>query len=98
MADDCPNDPICESHKASCFACVQIPETACELFNEDLSRKIFKDEEIKFHSEHNCDTDTKQYNSDTNSTTDSLQGQNKDTKSTDFSNSTPKITKGVILG
>lgn len=98
LADDCPNDPICESHKASCFACVQIPETACELFNEDLSRKIFKTEEIKFHSKQNSETDTQSSSSDTHSTTDSLQGQNKDTKSTDFSNSTSKITKGVILG
>lgn len=98
LADDCPNDPICESHKASCFACVQIPETACELFNEDLSRKIFKTEEIKFHSKQNSGTDTQSSSSDTHSTTDSLEGQNKDTKSTDFSNSTSKITKGVILG
>ena len=43
LADDCPNDPICESEGANCFACVQIPETACELFNMSLNRKIFKD-------------------------------------------------------
>ena len=39
-ADDCPNDPICESEGGSCFACVQIPETACERFNSTLSRNI----------------------------------------------------------
>lgn len=39
-ADDCPNDPICESENGSCFACVQIPETACERFNSMLSRNI----------------------------------------------------------
>ena len=39
-ADDCPNDPICESEGGSCFACVQIPETACERFNSMLSRNI----------------------------------------------------------
>jgi hypothetical protein len=44
LANDCPSDPICESHEASCFACVQIPETACELFNEYLSRKVFKEQ------------------------------------------------------
>ena len=48
LAEDCPNDPICESAEASCFACVQIPETACELFNSDLSRLVFK-EECKQH-------------------------------------------------
>ena len=41
-ADDCPNDPICESEGGSCFACVQIPETACERFNSMLSRNIAK--------------------------------------------------------
>jgi hypothetical protein len=39
-AEDCPNDPICESENGSCFACVQIPETACEKFNSMLSRNI----------------------------------------------------------
>ena len=39
-AEDCPNDPICEEERGSCFACVQIPETACEMFNSKLSRKI----------------------------------------------------------
>lgn len=39
-AEDCPNDPICESEGGSCFACVQIPETACELFNGKLSRNV----------------------------------------------------------
>ena len=39
-AEDCPNDPICEEDGGSCFACVQIPETACEMFNSKLSRKI----------------------------------------------------------
>ena len=95
MADDCPNDPICESHKASCFACVQIPETACELFNEDLSRKIFKTEEIKFHSKQNSGTDTQSSSYDTHSTTDSLEGQDNDTNPTI---DTSMITQGIILG
>lgn len=42
-AEDCPNDPICEEEGGSCFACVQIPETACEMFNSKLSRKIVND-------------------------------------------------------
>lgn len=42
-AEDCPNDPICEEEGGSCFACVQIPETACEMFNSKLSRNIVKD-------------------------------------------------------
>ena len=52
LAEDCPNDPICDSQDSSCFACVQIPETACELFNRkhSLSRKIFKDECNKYFS------------------------------------------------
>jgi hypothetical protein len=37
-AEDCPNDPICELEGGSCFACVQVPETSCELFNSRLSR------------------------------------------------------------
>lgn len=41
LAEDCPNDPICESEGANCFACVQIPETACEKFNMFLNRNIF---------------------------------------------------------
>lgn len=41
-AEDCPNDPICEEEGGSCFACVQIPETACEMFNSKLSRNIVK--------------------------------------------------------
>lgn len=40
-AKDCPNDPICENEKGHCFACVDIPETACEEFNTKLSRTIF---------------------------------------------------------
>ena len=42
-ADDCSNDPICEDeNNGSCFACVQIPETACEMFNTKLSRVTIK--------------------------------------------------------
>ena len=39
-AGDCSNDPICEDEGGSCFACVQIPETACEMFNTKLSRNV----------------------------------------------------------
>ena len=42
-AEDCPNDPICESEGGSCFACVQVPETSCELFNSRLSRNIINE-------------------------------------------------------
>lgn len=41
LADDCSNDPICASEGGHCFACVHVPETTCELFNQDLSRLIF---------------------------------------------------------
>lgn len=37
-ANDCPNDPICESEDGHCFACTDLPETSCQLFNDDLSR------------------------------------------------------------
>jgi hypothetical protein len=42
-AEDCPNDPICELEGGSCFACVQVSETSCELFNSRLSRNIIND-------------------------------------------------------
>ena len=35
---DCPNDPICYSEKGQCFACVDLPETSCEIFNDSLDR------------------------------------------------------------
>lgn len=38
---DCPNDPICEKEKGHCFACLDLPETACENFNTKLSRRVF---------------------------------------------------------
>lgn len=41
LADDCSNDPICASEGGHCFACVHLPETACELFNQNLSRIVF---------------------------------------------------------
>lgn len=40
-AKDCPNDPICMNEKGHCFACVDLPETSCEKFNNDLSRGVF---------------------------------------------------------
>lgn len=43
-AKDCPNDPICsedEEHPGHCFACVDLPETSCECFNNGLNRKVF---------------------------------------------------------
>lgn len=40
LAQDCPNDPICEKEKGHCFACLDIPETTCELFNNKLDRNI----------------------------------------------------------
>lgn len=42
-ASDCPNDPICEGEGGSCFACVQIPDIACEMFNSKLSRNVILD-------------------------------------------------------
>lgn len=41
MAEDCQNDPICSTEGGHCFACVHIPETACEQFNQNLSRIVF---------------------------------------------------------
>lgn len=41
LAEDCQNDPICSTEGGHCFACVHIPETACEQFNQNLSRIIF---------------------------------------------------------
>lgn len=41
-AKDCPNDPICmndERHPGHCFACVDLPETSCERWNNNLNRK-----------------------------------------------------------
>ena len=40
-AKDCPNDPICEYSGGHCFACLDVPETTCELFNKKLNRNIF---------------------------------------------------------
>ncbi len=42
-AKDCPNDPICirEERERHCFACVDLPETSCERWNNDLDRKLF---------------------------------------------------------
>lgn len=43
-AKDCPNDPIClndENHRGHCFACVDLPETSCEEFNNYLDRNVF---------------------------------------------------------
>lgn len=38
----CPNDPICSlDHEAHCFACLDLPETACVKFNAKLNRKLF---------------------------------------------------------
>ena len=41
LAEDCSNDPICSAEGGSCFGCVQVPETACEEFNNNLSRNTF---------------------------------------------------------
>ena len=43
-AKDCPNDPICsndENHPGHCFACVDLPETSCEHWNQFLNRSTF---------------------------------------------------------
>lgn len=42
LAEDCPNDPVCENERGHCFACVDIPETTCEKFNSNLNRRIFQ--------------------------------------------------------
>lgn len=40
-AQHCPNDPICMSESdGHCFACLDLPETSCALFNSDLKRKL----------------------------------------------------------
>ena len=41
-AQNCPNDPIClNSDKHHCYACLDLPETSCCEFNNDLDRKLF---------------------------------------------------------
>ena len=40
-AKDCPNDPICMHENKHCFACVDLPETSCQLWNNNLSRDVF---------------------------------------------------------
>lgn len=40
-AKDCSNDPICSSEGGHCFACVDLPETSCETFNQGLDRRVF---------------------------------------------------------
>lgn len=42
QAQDCPNDPICEEDRGHCFACVDLPETSCEMFNNNLNRLVVK--------------------------------------------------------
>lgn len=42
-AKHCANDPICIEEEAHCFACVDIPETSCAEFNNNLNRKLFLD-------------------------------------------------------
>lgn len=40
-AKDCTNDPICMHDGGHCFACVDLPETSCEMWNNDLDRRVF---------------------------------------------------------
>ena len=41
-AKHCTNDPICiNDGNAHCFACLDLPETSCHKFNQDLNRRIF---------------------------------------------------------
>lgn len=41
-AKHCTNDPICINEgDAHCFACLDLPETSCSKFNNDLNRKTF---------------------------------------------------------
>lgn len=41
-AKHCTNDPICiNDGDAHCFACLDLPETSCYKFNQDLNRRIF---------------------------------------------------------
>ena len=47
-AEDCPNDPICESETSNgnegvCYSCNLIPETSCENFNTGLNRKVLNE-------------------------------------------------------
>jgi len=103
LADDCPNDPICESEGASCFACVQIPEIACEMFNKDLSRTVFKDE-CKKHYSLFSDLETSSNNissQDSNQTSDLIvsEGDKEICKTTtDKSIKKDEIIPGVVLG
>ena len=40
-AEHCPSDPICRNEEGHCFACLDLPETSCRLWNKDLDRRIF---------------------------------------------------------
>ncbi len=87
LANDCPSDPICESHEASCFACVQIPETACELFNKELSRKVFNEQLKLFgENEHNQPIE------------ENIKETTKIEEVTSKTTTDTKISRGVILG
>lgn len=38
--EDCPNDPICLKEKGHCFACLDIPEISCQMWNQGLDRNV----------------------------------------------------------
>ena len=41
-AKNCPNDPICINEPSyHCFACLDLPETSCIEFNDNLNRRMF---------------------------------------------------------
>ena len=40
-ASTCPNDPICKSEEGHCFACVDLPEISCQIWNKNLDRDKF---------------------------------------------------------
>jgi len=42
-ARHCNNDPICKNDRGHCFACIDIPEISCCMFNKNLNRNIVND-------------------------------------------------------
>lgn len=61
-AEDCPNDPICINEGSHCFACVDLPETSCERWNNDLNRGLFLQGKRILNANNNANTEQPEEN------------------------------------
>ena len=61
-AEDCPNDPICINEGRHCFACVDLPETSCERWNNDLNRGLFLEVKRILNANNNANTEQPEEN------------------------------------